>query len=64
MNVQLLISLENGVLSLAGPVDDPILCYGLLEAAKDAVRDIASGAATAATKPPITIVPAGALPRT
>jgi len=29
---------KNGTISLEGPVHDAILCFGLMEAAKDAVR--------------------------
>jgi hypothetical protein len=30
---------DDGTVSLSGPLDNKTLCYGLLEAAKDAVRD-------------------------
>jgi hypothetical protein len=37
---QLLITLdETGKINVAGPIDDPILAYGLLECARDAIRD-------------------------
>jgi len=39
--VQLIVTLNtvNGQVSVSGPIQNKILCYGLLEAAKDAVRD-------------------------
>ena len=30
---------EQGQISISGPIHDKILCYGLLESAKDAVRE-------------------------
>lgn len=30
---------ESGNVHVAGPVENVILCYGLLDAAKDAIRD-------------------------
>lgn len=29
---------EDGKIAIEGPIDNKVLCYGLLEAAKDAVR--------------------------
>lgn len=37
INVEFHITLENGSLNLAGPLNDKILCLGLLESAKEAV---------------------------
>ena len=30
---------QDGQIQVNGPINDKILCYGLLEAAKDAIRD-------------------------
>ena len=30
---------ENGAVNVNGPIGDKIACYGVLEAAKDAIRD-------------------------
>lgn len=30
---------DDGQLMVGGPIEDKVLCYGLLEAAKDAIRD-------------------------
>jgi hypothetical protein len=30
---------EDGKVLVAGPIDDKVLCYGLLESAKDAIRE-------------------------
>jgi hypothetical protein len=56
MPAQLLITLhENGQIQVEGPLENRILCYGLLECARDALRDM---------KPaePKRIVPAGFVP--
>lgn len=38
--VQLVITLdEDGQVGIRGPLQDPVLCYGLIEAAKDALQD-------------------------
>ena len=37
---------ENGSISISGPIHDKILCYGLLESAKDAVREHVAKEAT------------------
>jgi hypothetical protein len=38
--MQIIIELDaQGQISVGGPIHDKVLCYGLLEAAKDAVRD-------------------------
>lgn len=38
--VQLIISIDqNGKLSVAGPMHDLILCFGMLEIAKEAIKD-------------------------
>ena len=40
MPIQLLITLTgDGQVQVAGPLEDRVLCYGLLEAARDAVRE-------------------------
>lgn len=37
--MQLIITVKpNGSISVEGPINDKVLCYGLLEAAKDAVK--------------------------
>ena len=39
MEVKLVIvRLPNGSVEVSGPIGDKLLCYGLLEAAKDAIR--------------------------
>jgi hypothetical protein len=39
MKVELIIQLdEKGQVSVSGPVENKILCYGLLEASKEAIR--------------------------
>lgn len=45
MNFKLEIEVVNGQLRLAGPIQDKVLCYGLLEAAKDALRTMHAEAA-------------------
>ena len=38
--IQLVITLKQGQgVEVHGPIQDKVLCYGLLEAAKDAIRD-------------------------
>lgn len=37
MEGQLVITLKDGQLSVNGPIDNPVLCYGLLEAARDVI---------------------------
>lgn len=39
MNHKLIIDYEDGRINISGPINDKVLCFGLLEAAKDAVRD-------------------------
>ena len=39
VNMQLIIDIANGQVRVSGPIHDKVLCYGLLEAAKDAIRD-------------------------
>lgn len=37
---QLLITIEHdGKIGVEGPIDDPLLAYGMLECARDAIRD-------------------------
>lgn len=55
-NVRLVIEIGPDGLQLQGPINDRVLCYGLLEMAKDAIR------AQAATQElrkivPVTMVP-------
>jgi hypothetical protein len=38
MDGQMLITLKEGQLSLQGPIDNPLLCYALLEGARDIVQ--------------------------
>ena len=46
MDIQLTIRLTERGVEVNGPISDKVLCFGLLEAAKDAIRDhIASTAA-------------------
>ena len=42
--IQLTITLEDNVLSMSGPLEHPIICYGLLEAAKEIVREKSAAA--------------------
>lgn len=42
MNTSLTIQVVNGQLKLIGPIQDRVLCYGLLELAKDGLREMAS----------------------
>ena len=37
--VELIIRVVKGEVMVHGPIHDKVLCYGLLECAKDAVRD-------------------------
>lgn len=37
--IRLIIELQDGKLNVNGPIHDKTLCYGLLESAKDAIRD-------------------------
>ena len=37
--VQLVITLKPTGVEVSGPIGDKVLCYGLLESAKDAIRD-------------------------
>lgn len=40
MPKQIILTLEdNGQLNLQGPIENSILCYGMLEVAKDILRD-------------------------
>lgn len=43
---------EDGNVIVAGPIDDKILCYGMLEAAKDAVRQHKEKKASIQVPPP------------
>ena len=36
--VRLMIVMQDGRIGVQGPIDNPLLCYGLLESAKDAIR--------------------------
>jgi hypothetical protein len=38
MEGQMLITLKEGQLSIQGPIDNPLLCYALLEGARDIVQ--------------------------
>ncbi len=38
---------EDGRVSISGPLDNKVLCYGLLECGKDALRDFCGGVAEA-----------------
>ena len=44
-NVQLIITFspETGAIQVTGPVQDTLYCLGLLEAAKDAIKNISKG---------------------
>lgn len=47
MNPTLTITLDaaTGQVQVAGPIDNKMICYGLLEMAKDAIRDYAAAQA-------------------
>lgn len=43
-SIQLLITLgPDGVVNVNGPIGNKVLCYGLLESAKDAIRNFKAG---------------------
>lgn len=44
--------LENGTINFNGPMDNKILCYGLLQAAMDIVRDYKPGEESQIALPP------------
>jgi hypothetical protein len=57
MAIRLVIEVnDQGALSVNGPIHDKVLCYGLLEGAKDAIRQ------HQATQETRRIIPAGILP--
>jgi hypothetical protein len=40
MQIQITISMDdNGKISVNGPIENKLVCYGLLESAKDAIRN-------------------------
>jgi len=39
VRIEILFDQETGGITLNGPLDNKVLCYGLLEAAKEVVRD-------------------------
>jgi hypothetical protein len=46
MKVQLLIEMnEQGQVNVSGPINQKMLCYGLLECARDAIKDFTDKAA-------------------
>jgi len=48
--VQLIITFKPGQgVEVSGPIGDKIFCYGILEAAKDAIRDFAAKPASPLT---------------
>lgn len=53
--------LRTGAVSINGPVGDPVLCYGMLEAARFAVHQHNANAALREAMRRPSIVPAGAL---
>lgn len=58
MRAQLVITLQDdGQVGLNGPLQDPILCYGLLELGKDALRRFSQE-----PKPLVQPAPAAAIP--
>lgn len=57
MNFELTIRVVDGRLELRGPIHDELLCYGLLEKARQAVQEIA--ARRAAGGPPVQVPPPG-----
>lgn len=59
--VQLIITLEeSGQVGINGPINDKVLCYGLLDCAKDAIKEYNDRLAK--ERSGIAIVPAGAVP--
>lgn len=60
MPVQLTITLDDtGQISLAGPLDNKLVCYGLLELAKEAVQKIHDQAQRRVHLAPAAAVPLG-----
>lgn len=60
--IRLVITLgDDGALQLQGPVENPILCYGILQAAIATVTDAARGGSE--PKSAIAVVPAGSIPK-
>jgi hypothetical protein len=55
--VKLLITFSNGEVNVQGPLGEKLLCYGLLEMAKDAIRKHEETAARLVQ--PATVVPFG-----
>ena len=46
MKVQLLIEMnEQGQVNVSGPINQKMLCYGLLDCARDAIKDFTDNAA-------------------
>jgi len=60
MPIELKITLDDtGQISLAGPLDNKLICYGLLELAKEAVQKIHDQAQRRVHLAPATAVPLG-----
>lgn len=57
MEGTLVITLKDGQLSVNGPIDNAVLCYGLLQAARDVIFMRAMEAAQKNRIVPATIVP-------
>ena len=55
--VVLTITLDQGRVNVNGPLGDKVFCYGLLEAAKDAIRDYQAPVASGLVIPGISIPP-------
>lgn len=60
--IRLMIALVDGQISIGGPLDDPLLCYGLLEAAKDAIRAHQQRKQQQRRVEPVTLMPKGLVP--
>ena len=57
---ELVIRVVQGQVTVSGPIHDKVLCYGLLECAKDAIKDFNDKSASAISRS--LIVPAITLP--
>lgn len=51
----------NGNVSITGPIQNKVLCYGILEAARDAVLEWHH--AQLAARKPVVVAPANAMPQ-
>lgn len=61
MNEKLVLTVEfdqvSGQINVNGPINNKTLCYGMLEAAKDAIRDFVAKNTEHSSIMPVTILP-------